>query len=92
MKEVQTITANMHLLEGNDNKLLAMAEVIFVFSEPHYQHDGGGGLAKIRKLETLRFSASPKALQSIIDTLIEYKEDLERLQDRVVLKPESDDE
>ena len=92
MRELQTISANMHLLEGSKNDLVGMAEVIFVFSEPHYQHDGGGGVAKIRKLETVRFSAGAKALQGIIDTLIEYKEDLERLQERVILKPETEDE
>jgi len=83
MKELAGTAVNFCLLEGEKEPLIPMAEIIFVLSEPQYQPDGGGGLARIRSTEVVRFSVGLKPLKGLIKTLQEYEEEMIALKDRV---------
>lgn len=90
MKELQGTSANLALIEGKDDKLLGSAEIILILSEPTYQPDGGGGLAKIRVTEQVRFAIGAKQLRYLVDKFLEIIVDIEDLEERATLAPKEE--
>lgn len=80
MKQILTINANFHALwaEGS-KKLLPQVEVILVMSEPSYTVDGVGDVIRQNATSQVRFSASPKLLRKIADSLVNLAEEAEKL-------------
>ena len=80
MKEILTLNANFHAVwaEGS-KKLLPQVEVILVMSEPSYVVDGVGDVIRQRTTSQVRFSANPKLLRKLSESLLKLADEAEGL-------------
>lgn len=80
MKELLTINANFHAVwaEGS-KKLLPQVEVILIMSEPTYSVDPAGDVIRQRATSQVRFSASPKLLFKLAETMTKLGTEAEEL-------------
>lgn len=77
MKEVQEIMMNpvAVLLDG---VLMPHAEVVIVYSEPHYRLDEQGEIKSVRHLGSLRVGMSPGRMRAFAKGLLGAADTLER--------------
>lgn len=80
MKELLTINANFHAVwaEGT-KKLMPQVEVVLVMSEPTYAIDPVGEVIRQRVTSQVRFSANPKLLRKLSETLVKLADEAEEL-------------
>lgn len=65
MKEIAGTARNLMFSVDQAGHVIPMVEVILVVSEPVFRPDGGGGLARLRESETIRFSTSADGLRAV---------------------------
>jgi hypothetical protein len=85
MKELIEITANTAALVTEDGLLTASAEVILIWSEPHYKL-AGDELVKERHTGTLRLGMSPERMRQFATGLINAATVIEAEVDAAVMK------
>jgi hypothetical protein len=80
MKELLTISANFHAVwTDGDKKQIPQVEVILVMSEPTYTVDAVGEVVRQRETSQCRFSASPKLLMRLAESMTKLAAEAEAL-------------
>ncbi len=77
MKEVQEIMMNPAAVLV-DGVLLPHAEVVLVYSEPHYRLDDQGAVKSVRHLGSIRLGMSPARMRAFAKGLMGGADTLER--------------
>ena len=81
MKELAGTAQNYHYLENDKHQLLPMAELVIVLSEPQY-HLTADELVRERDSSSIRIGMNLKAVLTILATLLEIKQELEKMEER----------
>lgn len=84
MKEIVATNANFHLAPANPpagGPLLPRVELVLITSEPRYAFDEVGTMLRLRRTETLRFSAAPAALRTMAAEFVELADLADELAD-----------
>jgi hypothetical protein len=80
MKELLTVNANFHAVwTDGDKRQLPQVEVILVMSEPTYAVDAVGEIIRQRETSQCRFSASPKLLRKLAESLNKLADEADAL-------------
>jgi len=80
MNELLTVNANFHAIwQEETKKLLPQVEVVVVVSEPTYTLDAVGDIIRQRAVSQFRFSANPKMLRRLADSLIKLADEADDL-------------
>ena len=81
MKELSARCVNYALLPSEDNKrVVGIAELILVTSEPSYSVDLSGQINKARSLDQMRLSLTARGLRQLAEQFTQYATDLDELQ------------
>jgi len=80
MNELLTVNANFHAVWADkSSKLLPQVEVIIVMCEPTYAVDAVGDVIRQRSTSQCRFSANPKMLRKLAESLTKLADEAESL-------------
>jgi hypothetical protein len=80
MNELLTVNANFHAVWEEGTKILRpQVEVIVVVSEPTYTLDAVGDIIRQRATSQFRFSANPKMLRRLADSLVKLADEADAL-------------
>lgn len=92
MKELRASTVNYALLPNEaGDKLVGLAELILVVSEPSYSVDLSGDLNKTRDLTHFRVSIGTRGLRDLAKQLNGYADDISKLEARFSPQPDKPD-
>jgi hypothetical protein len=84
VKELRGSAVNFSYIETPEHKLVTLAEVVLIRSEPTYRVDDGGGMIRQRVLDEIRFATTAGGLRELAERMTGWATEMEL--DETILK------